>query len=69
MSITVVISLLLYKKVQNDINLQDINSITLEINRLNKLLQNTKDEKIILGLQNKIKLLEEQKQNSIKNTN
>ena len=66
--ITVAISLSLYKKVRNDINLQDINSIIIEINRLNKLLQNTKDEKIILGLENKIKLLKKQKQNSIKNT-
>ena len=68
MATTVAISLFLYKRVKTDMNLQDINSITIEIDRLQKIINKSDDQKIILGLKNKIKLLEEQKENLIKNT-
>jgi len=61
MAFTIFISLSLYKKVKNDMNLQDINSINIEIIRLNTKIENTSDKKIILGLQHKIKILEEEK--------
>ncbi len=62
MLITIFISLFLYKKVKKDMNLQDINSITIEIQRLNEKIDNTTDEKIILGLQHKIQLLKKEKE-------
>jgi hypothetical protein len=43
-------------------NLQDINSILIEIKRLNEKIKNSTDSKIILGLKHKIQLLEEEKQ-------
>ena len=61
MMITIFISLNLYRKVRKDINLQDINSISIEIKRLNQKIIKSKDEKIILGLKHKIKLLEDEK--------
>ena len=62
MLITTFISLFLYKKVKKDMNLQDINSITIEIQRLNEKIDNTTNEKIILGLQHKIQLLKKEKE-------
>ena len=61
MAFTIFISLSLYKKVKNDMNLQDINSINIEIIRLNTKIENTSDKKVILGLKHKIKILEEEK--------
>jgi len=61
MTITLFISYSLFKKVQKDIDLQDINSIVIEIKRLNKLIINSKDQKVILGLKHKIALLEKEK--------
>ncbi len=61
MVVTIIISFSLYKKVKKDMNLQDINSINIEIKRLNTKITNSSDEKIILGLKHKIQLLEEEK--------
>ncbi|MEA3497995.1 MAG: hypothetical protein U9R16_02935 [Campylobacterota bacterium] len=60
MIITVLISLSLYKKVKKDMSLQDINSIKIEIQRLNDKLKTQKDEKIKLGLIKKIEILKEE---------
>lgn len=60
MLITIVTSLLLYKKVQKDLKKQDLNSIYIEINRLTKKIENSTDEKIILGLNHKINLLKDE---------
>ena len=57
---TILISLGLYRKVKKDINLQEINSILIEIKRLNEKINNSTDEKIILGLKYKIELLEKE---------
>ena len=57
---TAFISLYLYKKVKNDMNIQDINSIKIEIQRLTKKLNSTKEENIKLGLMRKIELLQEE---------
>ena len=57
---TILISLYLYKKVKNDMNIQDVNSIKIEINRLTKKLNSTNEENIKLGLIRKIELLEEE---------
>jgi hypothetical protein len=57
---TIFISLHLYKKVKNDMNIQDINSIKIEIQRLTKKLNSTKEENIKLGLMRKIELLQEE---------
>ncbi|RLA83142.1 MAG: hypothetical protein DRG78_05195 [Epsilonproteobacteria bacterium] len=62
MLLTTLISLFLYKKVKNDMNLQDVNSILIEIERLNQKIDKTTDEKIILGLKHKIELLEKEKE-------
>ncbi|MEA2017169.1 MAG: hypothetical protein U9N59_01865 [Campylobacterota bacterium] len=60
MLITIIISLLLYKKVKKDIITQDLNSIHIEIKRLTNKIENSTDEKIILGLNHKIKLLKDE---------
>ncbi len=60
MGITLYLSFCVYKKVKNDINLQDCNSICIEINRLVEKLDGSSDKKIISGLEQKIKLLEEE---------
>lgn len=57
---TVFISLNLYKKVKNDMNIQDINSIKIEIQRLTKKLNSTDKENIKLGLMRKIELLKQE---------
>jgi|GEM_PF-4610092 len=57
---TTLISLYLYKKVKNDMNIQDVNSIKIEIQRLTQKLDSTKEENIKLGLIRKIKLLEQE---------
>ena len=57
---TVGLSALIFKKVQSDSKLQDINSIKLEILRLNKKIEQTDQENIILGLKKKIELLEKE---------
>ena len=60
MLITTFISLYLYQKVKTDMNIQDLNSIKIEIQRLTQKLNNTKKENIKLGLIHKIKLLQEE---------
>ena len=65
--ITLFISVCVYRKVKNDINLQDCNSLCIEINRLVDKLDGTSDKKIISGLEQKIKLLEEEKESKQKN--
>ena len=57
---TTLISLYLYKKVKNDMNIQDVNSIKIEIQRLTQKLNKTKEENIKLGLIHKIKLLQQE---------
>ena len=57
---TVFVSLYLYKKVKNDMNIQDINSIKIEIQRLTKKLNSTDKENIKLGLMRKIELLKQE---------
>ena len=57
---TVFISLNLYKKVKNDMNIRDINSIKIEIQRLTKKLNSTDKENIKLGLMRKIELLKQE---------
>ena len=57
---TVFVSLYLYKKVKNDMNIQDINSIKIEIQRLIQKLNSTKEENIKLGLMRKIELLQQE---------
>ncbi|MEA3554017.1 MAG: hypothetical protein U9R39_06425 [Campylobacterota bacterium] len=57
---TTIISLYLYKKVKSDMNIQDLNSIKIEIQRLTQKLNNTKEENIKLGLMRKIELLEQE---------
>ena len=57
---TAFISLYLYKKVKNDMNIQDINSIIIEIQRLTQKLNSTKEENIKLGLMRKIELLQQE---------
>lgn len=60
MTITTLISFKLYKKIKNDILLQEVNSITIEINKLHTNIKNTDDEQIILGLKKKIIALEKE---------
>ena len=57
---TIFISLSLYKKVKKDMNIQDINSIKIEIQRLTDKLNATEKENVKLGLIKKIELLEDE---------
>ena len=67
MVVTVFISFGLYKKVKNDMNLQDTNSIKIEIQRLTKILDKTKDEIKRVGLLHKIELLQNEINSTKKN--
>jgi hypothetical protein len=60
---TIFTSLFLYKKVQNDLKQQELNSILIEINRIKELLQNSSDPKVIQSLNHKIEQLENEYQN------
>ncbi len=60
MILTVLVSFLLYKKVNTDTNIQDKNSITIEIQRLTKILNKTTKDNVRLGLVKKIELLQEE---------
>jgi hypothetical protein len=65
MVITILTSFILYKKVNNDLKLQDLNSIFLEIDRLEKLIKTTKDIKKRDGLIHKIKKLKKERERKI----